>query len=268
MFADATTNRQKQASCIYEGEIAHRRKRPKIHNFSYRIFLMYLDLAELPTLFEGSHLWQVGGRGIATFRRSDYYGDPAHTIENEIRDLVERETGERPDGPVRMLTNLRYLGHCFNPISIYYCFAADGETLAAAVAEVTNIPWGERHAYVLKADADGRIDREVDKELHVSPFMPMNQVYRCRVMVPADSLSVSFASTQDGEPVFGAALTMQRSEITPRSLRRVLVRHPAMTLSVVRRIYSQALRLRSKGLHVYRHATVPPREPQHKGTAA
>ena len=89
------------------------------------------------------------------FRRSDYLGDPAVPLADAVRALVAERLGSAPQGPIRLLTHLRTFGHCFNPVSFYYCFAADGERLEAIVAEVTNTPWGERHAYVLpRGDAD------------------------------------------------------------------------------------------------------------------
>ena len=90
---------------------------------------------------------------------------------------MEERLGRRPEGPIRLLTHLRTLGHCFNPVSFYYCFAPDGDTLEAIVAEVTNTPWGERHAYVLEAGNRTVNGGDFDKALHVSPFMPMDQRY-------------------------------------------------------------------------------------------
>ena len=113
--------------------------------------------------------------GLLRFRRSDYHGDPAVALADAVRDTVERETGIRPAGPIRLLTNLRSLGLCFNPVSFYYCFDAAGQQLQAVLAEVTNTPWGERQAYVIAGEA-GRFQ----KLMHVSPFMPMDQAYTLR----------------------------------------------------------------------------------------
>ena len=134
------------ASCIYEGTIRHRRVEPR-REFEHRIALFYLDLEELPGL--------LGGRivrprpGLLRFRRGDYLGPDSIPLVDAVRDAVHAETGRRPDGPIRLLTQLRSFGHCFNPVSFYYCLDGTGEGVDAVVAEVTNTPWGERHAYVI-----------------------------------------------------------------------------------------------------------------------
>ena len=140
-----------------------------------------------------------------------------------------------------MLTHLRTLGHCFNPVSFYYCFAADGETLEAVVAEVTNTPWGERHAYV--------VGGELEKELHVSPFMPMDQRYTVRAPAPGETLSVHIESRQDGSVAFDATLGLKRRPLTPRSLLRPL----APTLRMLALIYGHAVALKLKGVPVQPH---------------
>ncbi|MEA2323929.1 MAG: uncharacterized protein QOD81_3779, partial [Solirubrobacteraceae bacterium] len=131
-------------SALYEGTVRHRRFAVRHSEFRHRLALAYVDLDELPDL--------LGGRlasprpGIVRFRRADYLGDPATPLGDAVRGLVAERTGRDPGGPVRLLTQLRTLGHCFNPVSFYYCF--DGEDrMQAMVAEVTNTPWGERHAY-------------------------------------------------------------------------------------------------------------------------
>ena len=105
--------------------------------------MLYLDLDELPALFDGYAFASARRRALAEFRRSDHLGDPALALSEEIRALVGARTGVRPQGPVRLLTNLRYFGLCFNPVSFYYCFEDDGQSVAAVVAEVTNTPWLE-----------------------------------------------------------------------------------------------------------------------------
>lgn len=129
-------------SAVYEGTIRHRRREPTEHEFRYRIFMLYLDLAELPALFDGRWLWSARRPALAWFRRADYLGDPAVPLDAAVRDLVRERTGARPTGPIRLLTHLRYFGYAQNPVSFYYCFSADGSAVETIVAEVTNTPWG------------------------------------------------------------------------------------------------------------------------------
>jgi uncharacterized protein len=230
------------ASAIYEGHIRHRRFAVRNHEFRYRIAMAYIDLDELPTLLEGR---LVRPRpGLVRFRRRDYLGDPSTPLTQAVRDLVEQRLGHRPEGPIRLLTHLRTFGHCFNPVSFYYCFAPDGERLEAIVAEVTNTPWGERHAYVM----EGR-EGEFDKALHVSPFMAMDQRYTWRAPAPGPTLSVQIESAEDGRRAFDATLGLRRKSLT----RRELARHPAATLRLLALIYGHALALKLKGVPVQPH---------------
>ena len=236
------------ASALYEGVVTHRRRTPLAHAFRARLFLLYADLDELPALFDGRPLWSARRPALAWFRRADFLGDPATPLANAVRDLVAERLGTRPAGPVRMLAHVRYLGHCFNPVAFYWCFAPDGERVEAVVAEVTNTPWGERHAYVAAAAGTSEhvLESRHEKALHVSPFMAMAQEYRWRVSTPGEQIVVAIESREAGELVFDAHLALRRREITRASLASVLVRYPAMTLQVVARIYAQALRLRLK----------------------
>ena len=170
-------------SAIYRGDVRHRRFRPVAHAFRFPLFMMYLDLAELPAVFAGRWIWSMTRPALARFRRADYLGPANIPLDDAVRSLVEERLGFRPAGPIRLLTHLRYLGVLMNPVSFYFCFDAEGERLEAIVAEITNTPWGERHSYVLDrraGDAAGTEFRHrFTKAFHVSPFMPMNQSYAC-----------------------------------------------------------------------------------------
>lgn len=127
-------------SAVYEGVVRHRRGTPRPHAFSYRMAQLYLDLDEVDAVFRGRWLWSVGRRNLAEFRRADFLGPAEQPLKEAVKDRVEAAIGERPAGPVRLLTHLRYAGVVFNPVSFYYCFDADGETLHSIVAEITNTP--------------------------------------------------------------------------------------------------------------------------------
>ena len=130
-----------------EGSIRHRRLRAPEREFRYRLALAYIDLDELPTLLGGRLL--AARPGLARFRRRDYLGEEHLPLASSVRDLVAARTGVRPSGPIRLLANLSTFGHCFNPVSFYYCIDAAADRVQAVVAEVTNTPWGERRSYVL-----------------------------------------------------------------------------------------------------------------------
>jgi uncharacterized protein len=244
-------------SALYTGSLSHRRHAPGRHAFRYRMRMAWLDLGELDQVFRGRWFWSTRGPALAWLKRSDYLGDPAVPIDEAVRDLVERETGTRPAGPVRLLTHLRTFGHCFNPVSFYYCYDAGGEQVQTVVAEITNTPWNERHAYVLAVEAGerkrGQLRFRLAKRFHVSPFMPMEIDYDWRFSEPGRRLVVRMVNRRDGEEVFDATLTLERREINGANLAGALFGHPFATLRVVAAIYWQALRLWLKRVPFHAH---------------
>jgi uncharacterized protein len=252
------TRSQPLASCLYEGWVRHRHHLPHAHAFRYRICLMYVDLDELDRIFTGRRLWSVNRHNLAEFRRSDYLGDPAVSLDEAVRARIREVCGRAPAGPIRLLTHLRTFGHCFNPVSFYYCYADDGTTLDTIVAEITNTPWKERHSYVLpvaQADRHGRALRwQFAKAFHVSPFLPMQRDYAWRFTPPDDeSLRVHMDILDGTQRDFDATLVLKRRPITGANLARALLRYPAMTLRVVAAIHWQAFLIFLRRNPVYDH---------------
>jgi DUF1365 family protein len=251
-------------SAIYTGDIMHVRHAPVVHGFRYPLFMLYLDLAELPDIFARRWLWSVDRRNVAAFHRGDYLGDASIPLDEAVRRRYADATGVRPSGAVRLLTHLRYFGLSFNPVSFYYCFddTPTGEQLIGIVAEITNTPWKERHSYVLPLQdsqiaavtQDERLFRwQFTKTFHVSPFMPMDCQYDWRLGLPGPLLRIFMQVSRQGEKSFDAALTLQRQPLTGMALARCLIRFPWMSLRVLQGIHWQALRLWLKGAPVFDH---------------
>ncbi len=247
-------------SALYHGWLEHRRHAPRRHVFRYRLFMVYLDLAEQDMAFAGRWCWSAKRRALARFDRRDHFGDPAEPLEASVRELVCARTGTRPTGPIRLLTHLRYFGYCFNPVSFYYCFDAADRHVQTIVAEVNNTPWGERHCYVLPQTRPGAqgLRASSTKAMHVSPFHPMEMNYHWRFAAPAQRLTVHMALHGAGTaapevPMFDATLALRRQPITARSLAMILLRFPFMTLRVMAGIHWQALRLWLKRVPVHNH---------------
>ncbi len=213
--------------------------------------MLYLDLDELPELFDGVPGWSAKHPALAQFRRKDFLGDADIALADAVRQRVTSETGITPEGPIRMLANLRYFGYIMNPITCYYCFEDDGETLQFIVAEVNNTPWDERHSYVLTADGSNTLNTRFDKDFHVSPFHPMDMEYTWSSNTPGPQLALHMANMKHGRLVFDATLALQHQTATAKNLVSALAKHPFMTAKVGLAIYWQALRLWFKRLPIY-----------------
>ena len=245
-------------SAIYAGRLRHRRFFPKRHEFSYSSTMFYLDLDELPDLFSETPFWSLNRANIGSFRRKDYLGDPALPLIDEVRKKARELTGSCPAGPVRMLTNLRIFGFCFNPVTFYYLFGADAQMPELIIAEVNNTPWNERHIYVVRCDASGKTKSEFAKEFHVSPFNPLDMQYHWVSTSPSETLLVHMENHGATDTDYGihmdATLTLERKPWSAKTLNKILFSQPWAAVKVPVAIYWQALRLLIKGAPVYDHA--------------
>ncbi len=245
------------ASCVYEGEVRHHRDRPVEHAFAFGLSMLYVDLDELPHL---------AGRGLpsrrrafgAWWRREDYMAPSDRPLDDVVRDRVQEALGRRPGGPIRMLTQVRRNGYLFNPVTFYYAFAADGDRVESIVAEITNTPWKERHAYVLGArkrpDGAGETLRSrFPKTFHVSPFMDMGLTYHWRFSPPGERLTVQMENHDPRGRLFDVSLALRRSEWSSEALDLAARRHRFLTWRISAAIYWQALRLWRKRCPFYVH---------------
>lgn len=251
-------------SAIYTGQVWHRREQPAHNEFTYQVYMAYLDLAELDEVMSLGSWWGPSVDGepnrrksvwpAVQFCRSDFFNRDDCSLDWEIRDWVARKTGARPEGPIRMLANLRTFGFIINPIVCYYLFDQSGDKLRYVIAEVTNTPWRERIQYLLPVDETGNINAvEFDKAMHVSPFHDMAMNYRWSSNHPEQILRLTIENIQRGESIFKASMHLQRIEISANTLRRVCLRFPLMCFKVGAAIYWQAFKLFLKRVPLVPH---------------
>jgi DUF1365 family protein len=247
-------------SGIYEGIVTHTRLSPKRNRFSYRVYMAYIDLDEQERFFSLSKLWSNKGFNFAWFRRSDYLSPDIKSLDKAVRNCVEKATGERVNGPIRVLTNLRVFGFLMNPITCYYCFDKD-EKLQYIVAEVTSTPWRERIPYVIPCAEDANIHEHLfDKKMHVSPFMPMDMQYAWRSNTPCKNIDINLQNREAGKLCFHATLALQKKAASPAVLNHILLAYPLITVKIGLAIYWQALVLFLKGIPLVKRIkkTQPP----------
>ena len=236
-------------SGLYLGRISHRRRQPVQHGFCYPLFMILLDLDELPVLSG-----RVTGLGEspwhwARFRRDDYLGGGG-CLKTAVQDKVAELTGTQLTGRVALLGQLRYAGIYFSPLNLYYLYDAEGQW-RYTLAEVSNTPWDQRHYYAVPASAGARRWQH-DKAFHVSPFNPMDQTYSWRLTAPGNRVCVNL-DVDRCHKTFNATLHLRRLPLTSGNLLWLLLRTPCLTLAVVWRIYWQALKLWWKGAPFHSH---------------
>lgn len=240
-------------SCIYKGQVNHQRYAPKSHGFTYTLFMMYLDLDELPNLFDRFLLWSVNKPNIASFLRKDHHGKEVN-LADSIRTLVFEKTGDTINGPIRLLTHLRYFGYIFNPISVYFCYDPSGNNITHVVAEVSNTPWKEQHCYVIKnTNNQNDITSAQKKEFHVSPFLNMDMQYQWFIQKPGQHMYIKIENIENKSKIFDASINLKQHEINAKNLRNILFIFPLITLKITTLIHFEALKLWIKGVQYVPH---------------
>ena len=247
-------------SCIYEGKVRHRRFAPVPHEFTYRIWMLMLDLDELESVFKGRLLWSTKRFNFAWFREKDHLRTVRQTNDNQsLKELILsflKNKGIQSNGPIRLLTQLRYLGFVMNPVTVYYCYQGDGQTLSAIVAQVNNTPWGEEHLYLIHSTDKPSKTISIDhlaKDFHVSPFMPMDMNYSMKFTQPNRKLAVRMINFRESSKILDVIMNLQQKKITSMNLVRVLVSNPLISVKVFVAIYWQALKIYLKRMTFYPH---------------
>jgi uncharacterized protein len=235
---------------VYVGTLRHRRFEPVLHAFRYPLFMVLLDIDRIDELMTVSRFTSRNRFNWATFDDRDHFGDPALSLRERVRRDAEQHGIELPDGPIVLLTHLRYLGYCFNPLSLFYCF--DRDSRLAVVLGENNNTFGGRHNYWLRPSGEpSRLFRaRARKALYVSPFMEADLVYTFALSAPSDSITVHMVALQAGNATFDATLSLERRPWTASEIRRALVRHPLMTAGVIAAIHWEALKLWWKGVPI------------------
>ena len=233
-------------SALYIGTIAHKRNIPVEHRFQYPFFMWFLNLDELEQLPQVGRWFSTKGWAMSRFYRPDYYGDPDVPLADSIRIRMEELTGKPVAGQVCGLLNMRTLGIYFSPVNFYYGYDDKGN-FSHFLAEVSNIPWNERHQYAHYV-GDGLLTPDHPKEFHVSPFNDENQHYSWTLRNPGSDVSVQLDVNDSRGHIFTAALGLKRHPLNLQSIRDRILRKPAMTMSIVAGIYWQAFNLFRKGV--------------------
>jgi len=250
---------RERRSCLYRGKVMHRRLRPRRHRLEYDVFWIYADLDELDSLDRDIPIFSVNRRNLVSLYDADH-GDGATPMRDWVTARLAEAGLELPGGRIAVLCHPRLFGYVFNPISVFFCFAADGAP-AAVLYEVTNT-YHDRHSYLfpLARGNDPVLRHSCDKRLYVSPFIGMTARYDFNIRIPDDALVFGIRETDPEGTLLTAAVTARRVALDTRSLAAALLRYPLSTVKVMAGIHWEALKLWLKGVPYHGHPP-PPADP-------
>lgn len=250
---------------IYQGWVSHQRYQPSSHDFRYPLAMLMVDVDAVESVFKRSRLWSMERFNLISFHRKDYLGPSDISLREAVCRHIYDQIGEHFTGRIMMLTHPRYLGIIFNPVSFYFCYNTE-QQLEYVIAEITNTPWNERHAYVLAVNKP--TDSHVfafEKRFHISPFMPMNVDYLWRFNLDPQKMKIVMQVNQDGKRQFEVISAMQAKPLSTVNMRGLPVKYPLQTAAVVMRIYWQAFRLWLKRVPFYSHPDTHNDKPADRG---
>lgn len=242
-------------TCLYHGEVVHRRLNPVRHELRYRVFNLFADVDRLEEISSGLRLFSYNRFNLlSVMDRNHGPGDGTPIREHAWKLVREAEGGEHVCR-VFMFCYPSVLGYVFNPLTVYY--GVDGEdNLRLMIYEVNNT-FGGRHSYVLPVGED--LSQKAPKHFFVSPFNAVEGHYTFHFTSPEEKIALGVALTVDGKPVLNAYVSGTRTTLSDSTLLRSFLGVPFLTIKVIGAIHLQALRLWWKGLRLTRR----PRGPNH-----
>ena len=240
------------AAALYIGEVMHARLKPVGHRFNYRVMSLLIDLDRLGVADRQTPLFGVNRRALYSFHEADHGERDGSSLRLHAQRCASEHGIDLTGGRVLLLCYPRLFGYTFNPLSVYYCYRADGQP-ALLIYEVRNT-FGDIHAYVLPVTygdiSPAGIRQTQDKRFYVSPFVEMAMRYHFRVMLPQDRVKLRILETNSEGPLLSATFNGQRRILTTRELLRSFFSLPLVTLKIIAAIHWEALRLWLKGVRL------------------
>jgi len=234
-------------SSIYNGTVIHKRFKPKIHYFKYKVFSLLIDLSELEYLSEKIKFFSHNKFNLVSFYEKDHGNRDGSSLVSWVKKNLKENNINSEDVKIKLLCYPRILGYVFNPLSVFYIYNID-EKLICILYEVKNT-FGEQHTYIFKVDNDQNLyQHNCSKKFHVSPFIEMNCKYFFRLLKPGEKISVIIDQYQTDEKILYASQDGQRVDFNTKELIKSYLKHPLMTFKIISAIHFEAFKLWLKGI--------------------
>ena len=233
-------------SSIYNGTVIHKRFKPKIHFFKYKVFSLLIDLSELKILDKKINFFSYNKFNLVSFFDKDHGERNGSSLVGWVKKNLKENKINTENIKIKLLCYPRILGYVFNPLSVFYIYNND-EKLISVLYEVKNT-FGEQHTYIFKVENKNLIQHSCEKKFHVSPFIEMDCNYFFRILNPDQKLSVVIDQyDQEGKILF-ASQDGERSALTSKNLMNSYLKHPLMTFKIISAIHFEAFKLWFKGI--------------------
>ena len=233
-------------SCIYNGTVIHKRFKPKIHFFKYKVFSLLIDLSELDNLDKKIGFFSYNKFNLISFFDKDHGDRDGSSVINWVKKNLKENDVNCENIRIKLLCYPRILGYVFNPLSIFYVYDKN-DKLISLLYEVKNT-FGEQHTYIFKIKENNLLKHNCEKKFHVSPFIEMNCSYFFRTLKPADKISIIIDQYQLNEKILYASQDGKRTDFTTSELIKSYLKHPLMTFKVIAAIHFEAFKLWTKGI--------------------
>ena len=233
-------------SFIYNGEVIHKRFKPKVHFFKYRVFSLLIDLSELNVLDKKINFFSYNRFNLISFFDKDHGERDGTSLIEWVKKNLRENNIDAEEIKIKLLCYPRILGYVFNPLSVFYIYN-NNEKLISILYEVKNT-FGEQHTYIFKIENDNLIQHNCEKKFHVSPFIEMNCNYFFRILKPSENISVIIDQYQSNEKILFASQDGKRADLTSAELMKSYLKHPLMTFKIISAIHFEAFKFWTKGI--------------------
>jgi len=234
-------------SFIYTGAVIHKRFKPKVHSFNYKVFSLLIDLSELDFLDKNLKLFSYNKFNIISFFSKDHGPRDGSSLRKWVLENLKQNNTETKDIQIKLLCYPRILGYVFNPLSVFYVYNKNSD-LISILYEVKNT-FGEQHTYFFKTKKNENLIQHIcKKKFHVSPFIEMNCIYFFRLLKPGNKISVIIDLQDSKSKILYASQDGIKSELNNNTLLKSYLKHPLMTFKIILAIHFEAFKLWTKGI--------------------